>query len=96
MNMNVIPDEVLRQRRLRKIVDNAYADPVTCLIWARMRDVEDSGPRVKWESMTADQRECYEAGFWDALPVLRRFFQKEEEQWLQLLEAYMWLRGDVT
>ncbi|NMB11235.1 MAG: hypothetical protein GX977_03000 [Firmicutes bacterium] len=93
--MNIIPNDVLRQKRLQKTISNTTTDPVIELIAARLRDTTDRR-LVDWESMTSEQQELYAAAFWDAVPVIRQLLQQELVQWQEMLNAYLWWRGDLV
>lgn len=93
--MNIIPEDVFKQRRIRRIIENSPADPVINLILARIEGAEDRDLSVEWESLTAGQQELYVKGFWDGLPILKRILLEELKQWQPILEAYLWWRGDL-
>ena len=93
--MNIVPSDVLRRKRLQKTVSNTTADPVIELVESRLKDTTDRRP-ADWEGMTSEQQDWYAAGFWDAVPVIRQLLQQELVQWQEILNAYIWWRGDVT
>lgn len=93
--MNIVPEDVLKQKRLQKTIGNAPADPVVNLILARVGGAKDNGPWLDWESMTDNEREAHMAGFWRGVAFHREQYGKEQAQWREILSAYLWWWGDL-